>query len=467
MKNIKISDAFDTMDCNLLDKVEVKTKFIFGISENKIKRRVLNNIGIENCFINTKTIVRQKLKILIPVAVLIFAIPFGIFASSNSIAVRTFFEDSINFLQGKTQDINLVANSSGITMNLETAVNDDKSGTLLFNFTNNDGSKFDNGITLGEVEIEGLNGYSINSCEKFSDDMEVLSCYTNISTNSNLPNKKLTLTVKSLIKQKTDEKSVFMDLQKLYDSNPISVITSNNDIIVAGTQIEVNDGTLTNMQNFNIPIIPKITSSFKIEGIAFINDSLRILTSSNNDDSIDVIKYLIDSKTGEKTQCEFKTNANGGNDGKTFYSLYTFNISKPKDLRNSQLFVAHTTKNVINGNWGIEFKLDRTESPIRKDLNIVLNDNNNKIHITNITVSMKGIFVEGFLKNGKGEMFMNDLNTIPNIELNDGNILGTSWKGTEFDQKTKYFILSYEPDMFVNINRLISISIQRIVIPIK
>lgn len=470
MKNLKISDVFDDIDNKMLDNVEVKSKFIFGISKSKIKRRVMNSISSkEYSYKSTemKIKLRSKMIILASVIVSILVIPLGIFAANNSIAFRIFFEDSMNFLNGKTQDINLVANSNGITMNLETAVNDDKSGILLFNFTNNDGSKFDKEITLGEVTFEGLNGYLLNSHEKFSDDMKVLSCYTKVYTDDKLPNKKLTMTVKSLIKKQSEEKIISLDLKKLFDSKPISLTISNNDVIVPGVQFESKDGTLTDMQDFGVPIIPEIKDSFKIKGIAFINNKLRILTSNNSNDFEDIINCLIDSKTGQKTFCELKTNSNEGDKDSRVYSLYTFNISKPEELKNLQLLVSYTTKSENNGNWSVDFNLKRSEPSVSKDVNIIINDNNNNVNISKITISMKGLTVEGFITDEKGEMIIDNLNAIPNIKLNDGSNIEASWQGTEFNQKTKHFILTYEPEKLVDVNNLISITIQRENILIK
>lgn len=472
--DMKISDSLDEIDVSLLDNIQTDYKVNPGVSVDKIKNLVMQNISETNPVKVSYSKPRKiRLGILVPAAVLIIIMTFTAYAVQNSQAFEIFFADAMEFLTGRTQEINLTDSNNGITMHLEAAVNDNKSGVILFSFTKDDGSTFEKNIAVGEITLRGTGGgYGFGRNKTFSNDMKKMSYYIDPRVSGNLSRRKLTLTVQDLIREQTGEKTLDLNLKQLFDTNPIDINLPKNEVIINGSTAETIAATEVKKQNYNIELIPEIISGFKLDGIAFVDGKLRIFTSipgSNmkyNEDTAD-IRFLINTKTGEKIYSECRTGTMPSDNDNTTYSQFAFDISDPEALEDLRLVISYTTREVISGRWSVSFRLKGSQLPITKTTDVKIKDNNDTITITKVSVSMIGLYVEGFITSERGERIARNVSLTQSVVLDNGEIVITTMGSNEYDQNRHLFILNYRIDKFIDIEKLRSVIIEGVEIPMK
>ena len=474
-ENIRISDSLDDIDTSVLDNIEAHYKIKSGVSVDRIKSRVMEGIGAAGTTVKAPVKSRKiRLSILIPAAVLIIAMTFTAYASRNSQAFGIFFSDAMDFISGKTQEINLVDSNNGFTMNLEAAVNDERSGVILFSFTKDDGSEFEKGMAVGSITLDGTGGgYGFSQTRAVSDDMKKMSYCIDPRVTGKLSNRKLTLTVQDLIRETSGEEKTAINLKQLYDAKPINITTAKSEVQISGSAATAKVvPTGEQKQNYDIQLIPDIISGFKLEGVSFIDGQLCIFTAipgSNMkyDEDIADIRFLVNSKTGEKIYPEYRTGIMPTDQDNTSYSRYVFNISQPELLEDLEPVISYTTKEVIEGRWSVSFRLQGTKPPVVINPNVRIKDNNDVITITRVSVSMTGIYVEGYVTNEKGERVARNVNLAQSVALRNGESITTTWGSTEYDQNRDLFILNYRINGFIDIEDVQAVVIQGIEIPIR
>jgi hypothetical protein len=390
-KFIKISDCLDEIDNNEISNIKLNKNLRLNISQKRIRKLAMSGIQKDPAELHSEMVLRKKfLKkvILIPSIAVILII--SVVAAGNFNTFRTFFSDSLNIIEGKTQTISAQDSQNGVTFKVDEALTDGKKAIITFDFTKNDGTAFKQGTKLMDINIDG-NGCGFDS--ELSSDLKTLSGYINIdaqngNTNINLNN--ITISANNLVIAKTGMEYANINLKKLYGSN----------------------------EPYNVKLLPDLFSDITLDNISFSRSKIGFKVNCAE------LPYVNNKPnplyTGYASIFCLKNTITG----ETLYPQgegSLFDLNSPDKLENMVpgILYHHITQSV-EAEWKVQVKLENAQKIASKNLDISYDDNsqNIKVTISEMNYSLMGMQFKGVVTKPNGNF------TKPMCPYDSSNIMG-------------------------------------------
>lgn len=476
----------DNMDYNQLDSIELKEEINKDISFDRIKAIAIKGIA-DTDKSSKKHKKRLSRFVIIPAVAIITLMSVTAFALTTSEDFRAFFDDSIDFIVGKTQDVQKTDTKNGITFTVESAVIDDTSGLIIFSFVKEDGTAFDKNTTVADIKLSTGDGNGFSRESKFTDDYKKLLYYIDPINDGKLYGKKINITVQNLVADTPGERQADVDLYELYKRNPFDINnTQQNKPIDSSVSDEKSvripiffDTHSTSAHVYKIPnthaIVPIYEiPQYRIIGAGFVDGKLTIASQLDrpygNSSSYGDIYKLIDIRTGEiinSTEagryCEEGT--------KTETSQVVFDVSDVERLKFLKPVISYNLKSIIvEGEWSVDFKLQKNIDMLKLTSKAAFDEeNNDEIHtvtINQINISVVGVNVKG-VSIGKSS----SIKKIPRLKdsyilMDDGTVNKFKNSSAEFEGKDG-FSMNFRITGLIDVKNIKSIFIAGHEFPVK
>lgn len=466
--NKKVSEIMDDIDYNELNTIELDEKINEDISFDRIKSIAMNAVTDEYKSTNRKKKHLSKF-IIIPAAAVLILMSVTAFALTASETFRAFFGDSVDFIMGKTQDVQKSYTQNGITFTVESAVVDDTSGLVIFSLVKEDGTAFDKNTAVGDIKLSTGDGYSFGRKLKFTEDYKKLLYYIDPSNDGKLYGKKLNITVQNLVTDRQGESEIDMDLSEIYKNNPIDTSMESNKPLYSGLDDSKSDQVPMFSQNLDsahgIQLMYEIPE-YRIIGAGFASGKLTIASSldrpNGNSSSYADIYKLIDTRTGEALNSIQATRYDEeGTEAEI--SQIVFDVSDIKSLKYLKPVISYNLKNIIvEGEWSVDFKLQKNIDILKLKSDVTFDeesrDGSSTITINEIDASIIAIKVRGICV-GK-PLSVKKLPELRDsyILMKDGTISKFNRSSAGFDGKDG-FVMDLRVDGLIDVSNIKSINI--------
>lgn len=366
MKNIKLSDCMDNIDPVQLDNIEMNEKIGDRVSTERIKQIVLNaiNVQIDSPDTRKKDKRMKRMKPVILLAAVVLVLSTSVYAISSLGAFEMFFPEGVKVIEGETQNVFAKTQQNGVTLTIEKAVNDGRSGVISYSFSKNDGSAFDEGTVVGKIKLSESESLSYEEGELVENNKKIVGYIIPHNDNKLITENNLTLSITNLVTVNAGMKVVDVNLKKLMHSSP-------------STHME---------------LLPDLVPGFTLDEVKIVNGKLNFQTTlpiANPPRDISAnIGCLKNIKTGETIYSN-----NEGN----------FDIAGDTVLSDLKPVAFYSVKKVVvPGTWNVSIKLESSDNLVSKDVNITIAREKKNIVITNVCASILGVYVKGYVENKDG-----------------------------------------------------------------
>jgi hypothetical protein len=467
----------DDMDYDQLDTVELNEEINTDISFDRIKSIAMNGIADANK--NSKK-QRKRLSrlVIIPAAAIITLMSITAFALTTSEAFRAFFDDSIDFIVGKTQDVQKTDTKNGITFTVESAVIDDTSGLIIFSFVKEDGTAFDKNTAIADIKLSTGDGNGYSRELKFTDDYKKLLYYIDPINDGKLYGKMINITVQNLIADIPGERQADVSLSELYKMNPFDIDNTEPNKTAGGSATDEKSVkvpiALNDLDSANAIVPIYELPQYRIIGAGFVDGKLTIASQlhrpyGNSSSDADIYK-LIDTRTGEII------NSTGAaryfeERTKTEISQVFFDVSDIERLKYLKPVISYNIKSIIvEGEWSVDFKLQKNMDMIKLTSKAAFDEENNDeiytVTINEINISVVGVNVKGVSIGKSSATKKIPLLKDSYILMNDGKVNKFKNSSAEFDGKDG-FSINFRIADFIDVKNIKSIFIAGHEFPVK
>lgn len=382
---------------------EVKNRGQDNQKENEQKE----NINLEAYRINLETIDRAnekkvlsltnvqgkrmiKKRMMLLIAIMILAVG-TIAAVHYNPALNSIFGELFPF-KDQVQSISKSMSANGLTFTAEGALIDNKSGIFIASFTKDDGSTFEEGTEVKQIQLitEKLGARGWTAQSQLSEDRRQLICIVDLSGNRQLSGQKLTLEAKDIrIWRQLSAKSE-IGLEKI-ETEEIHQPWKNN-ISAEGLQLNlVKDFKEISIDAFNVS-----------------DKGIEMITSYYDQESIEdqyISIQIIDNRT-QKVYEPSKSEHYWSNEESLNKDYYVFNQFTKEDLPYLKINVMNSYyEDLLHGSWQVDFELNKNKQVKTKRIYQTVKTGEQHLIMTKIEVSALGVNLEGYKFSKKMEVF--------------------------------------------------------------
>ena len=273
--------------------------------------------------------------------------------------------------------------AEGLTFTAEGAFIDKKSGLFIASFTKNDGTTFEEGSEVKQIQVNtkipGSMGWSMQS--KLSEDKKRLICILDISANQKLYGRKLTIEATDIRVWKNLSKISDIKLDQLKSleikqpwENYISATGLNQNLVEDFKEI-------------------------KLDAFYIGNQGIELITSYYDQVNIeDQSTYIeiIDERTNQSYEPTYSDYYWSEKEALN-KDYYVFEQFKKEDLPYLKLKVGNMYfENSLKGKWQVAFQLDENSQTKIERIRQKVESKGQKLTITKVEVSALGVTLEGY-----------------------------------------------------------------------
>ena len=327
-------------------------------------------------------------RILIPLVAATLVV--GAVAAVNyNPTLKSIFGEFFPF-KDQVQAIEKSMSAQGLTFTAEGALIDRKSGLFIASFTKNDGSTFEEGSEVKQMQVQterpGSMGWGVQS--SLSEDKKQLNCIVDLSSNQKLYGQKLVLEASGI--------RVWKNLSKVSDIKLEEL-----------TPVEIKQPwkSYTSATGLNQNLVEDF-KEIKLDAFHVSQKGIELITSYYDQVTIeDQTTYIemIDERTNQSYE---------PSDSEHYWSekealnkdYYIFHQFKKEDLPYLKLKVGNNYfESILEGKWQVEFQLDKNSQTKTKYMYQAIKNEKQKLTITKIEVSVLGATLEGYKGSKKVE----------------------------------------------------------------
>ena len=335
-----------------------------------------------------KKIIKKRIMLLIATMILavgtIAAVHYN--PTLNSIFGELFpFKDQVQSIS-KSMSVN------GLTFTAEGALIDNKSGIFIASFTKDDGSTFEEGTQVKQIQLitEKLGSKGWTTQYQLSEDRKQLNCIVDLSGNRQLSGQKLTLEATDIRIWRQLRAKSEMGLEKL-EAQEIHQPWKNNKS-AEGLQLNlVRDFKEISIDAFNVS-----------------DKGIEIITSYYDQENIEdqyIAIQIIDNRT-QKVYEPSESEHYWSNEEALNKDYYVFNQFTKEDLPYLEINVMNSYyEDLLHGNWQVDFELNKNKQVKSKRIYQTVKTGGQHLIITKVDVSALGVNLEGYKFSKKMEVF--------------------------------------------------------------
>lgn len=409
--NRKLTDLMEDIQENLIKEIieEIEVEEVLGVSIDRIKTLATSNIEKtpkdervsdeaykqkKDTHLETKeTNERGKgtkpkkiiglftKRMLIPLVAATLVV--GAVAAANyNPTLKGIFGEFFPF-KDQIQPIEKSMSAQGLTFTAEGALIDKKSGLFIASFTKNDGSTFEEGSEVKQMQVQterpGGMGWSIQS--SLSEDKKQLNCIVDLSSSQKLYGQKLTLEANGI--------RVWKNLSKVSDIKLEALMKA---------EIKQPWKSYTSANGLNQNLVEEF-KELKLDAFYVSDKGIELITSYYDEENIeDQTTYIeiIDERTNQSYEASNSEHYWSEKEALN-KDYYVFNQFKKEDLPYLKFKVGNNYyESILKGQWQVEFQLDKNSQTKTKYVHQTIQDENQKLTITKIEVSVLGVTLEGY-----------------------------------------------------------------------
>lgn len=389
------------------------------ISLVHIKRLALKNIvgeieagreGVEQEIINktieldkkrTKKRLSKKFikRVMIPLVAATLLMGLTVVAISSSETLRDIFGDAFPMIQSEAQDIQKSMTIDGLTFTAEGAVIDDKAGLFIVSFVKEDGSPFEEGIVVSDIELdmENRGGMGWSKDTILTEDGTKLICMIDMSGDKKLYGQKLVLKAKSPGKWCSEEIESEVDLYEAYKQSEVNRLKQATINMREKNREEDEKWEYTGDKGLKIPFDDE-KSKLTLDKVEWKHETLGIAVSYSNsrgEDELILDINLIDTRTGKEITSDGGSGIWDGSEG-IGKEYRKFMGITPEDLPYLQMKISYEYFEAIADNeWEVEFELNQNQNIRTQKTNTRIETRTQEITIKEVEVSALGVKIEG------------------------------------------------------------------------
>lgn len=366
---------------------------IQAVSLERIKALALKGIN------EKKKTKRKFRKGILLVAVVGTLLSLTLVAEIIKPSFNTFFGDQTNLLTEEMQDIEKRIVKNGIIVTLEQAVVDETGAMISFNLQKEDGSVFQEGTEIGEINLESsASGMGWRTNSQLSEDRKTLMYYLLMDQDTSIYDKKITLTLNNLVQVKEGEKVLEESIYELYEQYPVEKRGVN--VEEAEGIVAIDDELLVGTEQTGLlyKCLEEVPS-FMLQAVGFIDHKLQIQTELTEElgrsSSWARVSYLLNQSTGEKVYYNQGRSLSINEEeriAEKVVEVTSYELTLTDKLKNIYPVISYEQKQMLQEEtWQVDFKLSKNTKVKYKGLDIHLEDDMHKVELQELYVSTIGI----------------------------------------------------------------------------
>lgn len=328
-----------------------------------------------------KTISLFTKKMLIPLVAATLVVGAGAAVNYNP-TLKNIFGEFFPF-KDQVQPIEKSMSANGLTFTAEGALIDKKTGLFIASFTKDDGSIFEEGSEVKQLQVRiekpGGMGWGVQS--SLAEDKKQLNCIVDLSSSQKLYGQKLTLEASGI--------RVWKNLSKVSDIK-LEDLTS--------LEIKQPWKNETSAIGLNLNLV-KDFKEIKLDAFDVSDKGIELITSYYDQEKIEdqtTSIEIIDERTSQSYEPSHNEHYWSEKEALN-KDYYVFNQFNKEDLPYLKFKVGNNYyESISEGKWQVEFQLDKNSQTKTKHVHQIIQDENQKLVITKIEVSVLGVTLEGY-----------------------------------------------------------------------
>lgn len=336
---------------------------------------------------------------MIPLVAATLLMGLTVVAISSSETLRDIFGDAFPMIQSEAQDIQKSMTIDGLTFTAEGAVIDDKAGLFIVSFVKEDGSPFEEGIVVSDIELdmENRGGMGWSKDTILTEDGTKLICMIDMSGDKKLYGQKLVLKAKSPGKWCSEEIESEVDLYEAYKQSEVNRLKQATINMREKNREEDEKWEYTGDKGLKIPFDDE-KSKLTLDKVEWKDETLGIAVSYSNsrgEDELILDINLIDTRTGKEITSDGGSGIWDGSEG-IGKEYRKFMGITPEDLPYLQMKISYEYFEAIADNeWEVEFELNQNQNIRTQKTNTRIETRTQEITIKEVEVSALGVKIEG------------------------------------------------------------------------